>query len=176
MFSVFANCTTEECENVEEEGEDVAFENVDELLSVDSKETNIDDDLTQVQYDLPPHYRFAAHTLNLAASKDVDKFLSSSTTSKTVYHNSFAKSFALWNKASRSTVASDTVQEVSKRKLIVPNATRQNSYHDAVVRVTENSLVELNDFCTKLKLRCFSEREFKFLKEYCVVLKPLSRG
>ena len=48
--------------NVEEEGEDVTFENVDELLSLDPEETNIDDDLTQVQFDLSPHYRCAAHT------------------------------------------------------------------------------------------------------------------
>ena len=160
VFSDSVNCTTEEYEDVKEEEEDVAFENIDELLSVDLEETSIDG-LFQVQ--LPPHYRCAAHTLNLVASKDVDKFLSSSTTSKTVYHNSFAKSSALWNKASRSTVASDTVQEVTKRKLIVPIATRWNSYYDAVVRVIENSL-ELNELCMKLKLHCFSKREIKFLK------------
>ena len=35
----------------------------------------------------------------------------------------------------------------------------------------------MNDLCTKLELGCPSEREFKFLKEYTiVVLKPLSRG
>ena len=45
MFSDSANCTTEECEDIEEEGEDVAFDNIDELLSVDPEETNIDDDL-----------------------------------------------------------------------------------------------------------------------------------
>ena len=39
----------------------------------------------------------------------------------------------------------------------MPTATRWNSYYDAVVRVTENSLVDLNELCTKLKLRCFSE-------------------
>ena len=64
----------------------------------------------------------------------------------------------------------------SRGKLIVPNATRWNSYYDAVVRITDNSLAELNDVCTKLELQCFSEREFKFLKEYVLVLKPLSRG
>ena len=34
----------------------------------------------------------------------------------------------------------------------------------------------MNDVCTKLELRCLSEHEFKFLKEYALVLKPLSRG
>ena len=155
MLSDSANCTTED---VVEEGEDVAFEDIDELLSLDLEETNIDDDLTQVQYDLPPHYRCAAHThtLNLVTSKDVDKYISSSITSKTVYRNSFAKSSALWNKASRLTVASDIVQ-VTKRQLIVPTATRWNSYYDTVVRVTENYLVELNELCTKLELCCFNE-------------------
>jgi len=43
----------------------------------------------------------------------------------------------------KKTVASDTVQEVTKRHLIVPNATNWNSYYDVVARVTENPLVEL---------------------------------
>ena len=60
--------------------------------------------------------------------------------------------------------------------MIVPTATRWNSYFDAVSRIIENSLSELNELCTKLDLRCFSEKDFNFLKEYCKVLKPLARG
>ena len=112
VFTIYSDSPATPLEDVEKETEDdAAFENVDDLLTFDSEETNIDDHLTQVQYELPLHYRGAAHMVNLIASKDADKFLLPSSTPKGVYHSSFAKSSALWNKASRLTVASDTVQE-----------------------------------------------------------------
>ena len=50
-FTVYSDSTATPLEDVEEETEDdVVFENVDELLTFDCEETNIDDDLTQVQY------------------------------------------------------------------------------------------------------------------------------
>ena len=93
------------------EEDEIAFEDLDRLLQVDDGST---EDLTQVQYELPPHQRCAAHTLNLVASTDVDKYLSSSLASRSVYQSLFAKSAALWNKASRSTVAADQVEEIAK--------------------------------------------------------------
>ena len=99
--------------DVEEGIEDVAFEDVGELLTLDMEQMNNDNDLTQVQYKLPPHYRCAAHKMNLIACKDVDKYLLCSSTFRSAYRSSFAKSSDLWHKASRFSVASDIAQEVA---------------------------------------------------------------
>ena len=123
----------------------------------------------------PVHQRCAAHSLNLVASSDIIKHLSSSSSSRSIYRSSFGKSMALWNKASRSTFGADKVKEVTKGKLIVPTPTWWNSSYDAVVRITENSAAKLNEWCTEIGLRHFNGR-VNFLKEYCDVLKPLAMG
>ena len=116
-----------------DEGE-VTFKSVSDTLILD-QEREEDEDLTQFEYELSPHEKCAAHTLkfNLVASSDVGKCLSSSSLSRGIYRNSFAKCSALWKKASRLTQAADQVEQVLKRKLIVPSPTHWNSYFDAVL-------------------------------------------
>ena len=116
------------------------------------------DDLTQVEYDLPTHETCTAHTMNLVASSDITKSLSSSPLSRTVYRNSFAKCSALWNKGSRSTQISDNVKTTLKRKLIITTVTCWNSYYNAVV--TENASAELDELCAKVNLCCFNESSY----------------
>ena len=91
--------------------EGIVFENVDQLLTMETE-----DELTQVQYNLPSHERCAAH---IVAGTDIDKYLSTSPVSRNLYRSSLAKCSAMWNKVSRSTVASDSAQEIAKRKFLV---------------------------------------------------------
>ncbi|XP_065908790.1 zinc finger BED domain-containing protein 4-like [Dysidea avara] len=151
--------------------EGVTFLDVAEFMVPDQLDTQ--DYLIQIENGLPPHQKCAAYTLNLIASTDVDKFLSSSPASRSLYSSAFGKCMALWNRISRLTVASSQLQDKLKGKLLVPSPTRWNTCYDAIERMVENSLADLNDLCAELD---FNEGEIMFLKEYCTVLKPLSRG
>ena len=68
--------------------EETTFESVSDTLTLDQEQEE-DRDLTQLEYELPAHERCAAHTLNLVASADVEKCLSSSSLSRSVYRSSF---------------------------------------------------------------------------------------
>ena len=165
--------TVEDQDDIELE-EKVTFLDVEELMVPDQLDTQ--DYLIQIENGLPPHQKCAAHILNLIASTDVDKFLSSSLASSSLYSSTFGKCMALWNRVSCLTVASDQLQDKLEGKLLVPSPTRWNTYYDAIERMVENSLADLNDLCAELDLCGFNEGEIMFLKEYCTVLKPLSRG
>ncbi|KAF3840281.1 hypothetical protein F7725_018998 [Dissostichus mawsoni] len=104
----------EEEDEVDGDGE-ADFTDLHSVLAA-AKDDNAQDGLCV----LPPHHRCAAHTLNLIANNEVDKWLSSNVESRAVYRSATAKCSALWTKASRSTVASEFLEEVSGRKLIVP--------------------------------------------------------
>ena len=71
-------------------------------------------------------------------------------------------------------MASEIVEDVFLKKLLVPCSTRWNSFQNAVERITEIPLNDLTTICDRLGLKCFSDRELQFLKEYCSITKPLT--
>ena len=151
-----------DCDEESEESEEETFTDVEQSLSKDS----------DGQFSLPPYLRCASHTLNLICH-DVEKWLKANE-SKVIYKNAISKCSALWTKANRSSVATELVENFSKKKLIVPTSTRWNSFHNALSRITDIPVAELNTVCTQFGIKCFSDREYLFLKEYGNVLKPLT--
>ncbi|XP_019216869.2 uncharacterized protein LOC109202836 [Oreochromis niloticus] len=145
-----------------EEDEEVTFTDVEQTLSTES----------EGQFSLPPHLRCASHTLNLIFH-DVEKWLQANE-AKFIYRSATSKCSAMWTKANRSSVASELVDNFFKKKLIVPVSTQWNSFHDALSRITDIPLAELTTVCTQFGIKCFTDREYLFLKEYCIVLKPLT--
>ena len=124
-FSVFAvSLDSEEQENHDDSDndEECRFEDV-------------FDDLTQasegLEYQLPPHQRCAAHTLNLISTTDAEK-AEADPNYKRLSRSTFSKCSALWNKNSRSVQVAEMVKEKCGSSLIKPNATRWNSIFMAV--------------------------------------------
>lgn len=131
----------------------------------DVLQNSVGDDDDDVVNTLPPHQRCASHTLNLVSCTDVDKWILSTPATKAIYRSATTKCTALWNKASRSTVAAETVDDVIAKKLLVPCTTRWNSFYDALARICEIPIVELNTISSKFGLKAITEREHQFLKE-----------
>ncbi|KAF0753476.1 Uncharacterized protein FWK35_00014868 [Aphis craccivora] len=128
-----------------------------------------------LNFSLPPHQRCAAHTLNLIATGDILE-AEKDATYKTISRRVFSKCQSIFNKQNQSTLCADKVKEILGRYLITPNATRWNSYYDAINCIVEN-IDKIDDICIKLELVSFSRpREVGFLKEYCKVMKPLSKA
>uniref|UniRef100_A0AAZ1X1Q2 HAT C-terminal dimerisation domain-containing protein n=1 Tax=Oreochromis aureus TaxID=47969 RepID=A0AAZ1X1Q2_OREAU len=147
-FQVYHPVTESDDETEEEEStpkdDDVTFSDLSEILSAENESDG--------QLSLPLHCRWASHTINIICTRDVEKHLTTNVESR------YRSSTALWTKSSRSTLASETVEEISKRKLPIPTSTRWNSFFDAVKRIAEIPMGELNTART----------------EYCMAMKPLT--
>lgn len=154
----------------EDDDDDVTFVDLHDVLQDMNVEEGVEEDVVT----LPPHHRCASHTANLISCSDVDKWLLSRPDIKAVYRSATSKCTALWNKASRSTVAAEIMDEVLERTLLVPCTTRWNSFHDAIARVCEFPIAELNTISYNFGLKAITDREYLFLREYCTVMKPLT--
>lgn len=87
-----------------------------------------------LEYQLPKHHRCACHLLNLVSTVDASK-AEVNPLYKRVARSTFVKCSSLWNKSSRSTTASEVIEDHCKLQLVRPVATRWNSLFSAVERI-----------------------------------------
>uniref|UniRef100_A0A8C5GLY2 HAT C-terminal dimerisation domain-containing protein n=1 Tax=Gouania willdenowi TaxID=441366 RepID=A0A8C5GLY2_GOUWI len=166
---------SEEDEDDSEEDEDEDDETFVDLHDA-LQDINVEEGMEVDVVTLPPHHRCASHTANLISCSDVNKWLLSRPDIKAVYRSATSKCTALWNKASRSTVAAEIVDEVLERKLFVPCTTRWNSFYDAVAPVCEFPIAELNTISYNFGVKAITDREYQFLREYCTVALDILQG
>lgn len=160
LMEVVAGMNDAECQAYDED--DIAdFTDMAEVLSVNEHEQT---------YSLPPHKRCASHTKNLI-SKDTEKAQAASA-EKNTYRSAFAKCSALWNKASRSTIIAEIIEEICVTKLVVPTETRWNSFYDSVSKVVK--IDKQDAVCNKVGVKAFTEKEFQYLRDYSNVVQPLA--
>ncbi|CAB4061298.1 unnamed protein product [Lepeophtheirus salmonis] len=101
--------------------DDVTFLDLSEIISENESDDNLD---------LPPDHRFPSHT---------------STSFPQIILINIERQCR-----DRSTDASETVEEVSKRQLLVSVSTKWNSFCDAVKRIVEIPMSKMNTLSTKL--------------------------
>ncbi|KAK3514240.1 hypothetical protein QTP70_010727 [Hemibagrus guttatus] len=156
-------------EEDQEVGEDVDFVEVSELLNEDDG----------FEYQLPKHQGCACHLLNLIGTVDATKATSDGGYKK-LYHSTFDKCNALWNKCGRSTLAAEIAEDICSIQLLCPNTTKWNSLFLAVERllrmIGDKGEAAIRGMCTDLNVPMFNPAEIAFLTEYAAVMSPISQA
>lgn len=138
----------------------------------------LDDQDCEAIYHLPPHFKCAAHLLNLVACKDVEAALKSASF-KRLSRSTFAKCQELWSKQSWSTVTADIIRDKCTTLFVVPIVTRWNSTYDAAenfLQKVEKGPDNLDSLMDGVGLIWFRNSELAFLHEYanmCLVSHAL---
>ncbi|KAL6475709.1 hypothetical protein MHYP_G00167490 [Metynnis hypsauchen] len=161
-------------QNDDDDDEEESFEGVE---FVDAGALLDEDDY--LEYQLPKHHRCACHLLNLVSTVDALK-AEVNPLYKRVSRSTFAKCSSLWNKSSRSTTASEVIEDHCKLQLLRPVATRWNSLFSAVermVRITrEQGEGALAAVCSELDTPKFTPVELAFLAEYANTMSPVAKA
>ena len=127
-------------------GDGVQFEDVASVLD--------DDDF--IEYRLPGHQRCACHSLNLVCTTDA-QHAEDNTAYKKLSRSTFGKCQAIWNKAGRSALAAETIQDTCGLMVIRPVPTRWNSVFMAVERlvriIKEKGEEALHTVCNEFDMR-----------------------
>ena len=137
---------------------------------------------TDLNSQLPPHHKCAAHLLNLVCTTDA-AVAEQNHQYRKVSRGTFAKCQALWNKTTRNVLAAEVVENESWLQLKRPCSMRWNSVCDAVLRL--NKIIELKgsqalcNICQRLDLPryiavCCSYRLYYSHVYHCSVCSGIS--
>lgn len=163
----------------EEKEEDIEYISIDNILDV---ALDVED---ATGFQLPPHRRCITHTLNLVATTDIEKWISSNAhtsnikTLKTIFRSCLAKCTKLWSKQNQSSIVAEQIYEQFTFHLKVPNKTRWNALFDALTQIKKIFLQsqgidmfnKIMDFC---ELTRFTQQEIQFISEYCDIMEPIA--
>jgi len=133
-----------------------------------------DDEDTPRRITLPPHFRCAAHTLNLLASSDFDRVLTSHQAYKKVFRKVMGKLHALWNSNGRSALTADLTYETLGRYLPRPVTTRWNSLFDCLSVLTFQDPEKINQLLSALNIPHVSNDEHSFIIQYLSIMAPIA--
>ncbi|KAL0202532.1 hypothetical protein M9458_000550, partial [Cirrhinus mrigala] len=128
----------------------------------DDYSDEVEEDGDGEQFFLPQHQRCAAHTLNLIATNEIHKAASNGPSFK-LYRSAMAKCSSIWNKAHRSSLATEVVQEIANVHLTVPSVTRWNSEFRAITKLAGLPEEKLREICDKLDVPRLYPQESAFL-------------
>jgi hypothetical protein len=124
---------------------------------------------------LPKHIGCSCHLLNLIATTDINNI--NNVTIKKKKKRFDAKLQKIWNKQSRSSLASDYIKD--KLGVLFVLYTRCNSLYDAVACVTkliETKNDELSDLFLHFNIVPFTKAEEEFLLEYVRIMEPFTQA
>ncbi|XP_065316758.1 uncharacterized protein LOC135925394 [Gordionus sp. m RMFG-2023] len=135
-------------------------------------------DINDFDY-LPKHRRCSCHTLNLVATQDANKLLLNNEGYRKVYNLAISKCQRLWNLQNKSGPSAELILKKLHSQLPYPVITRWGSFYKSLAKILSflNQVpVEFDSLCDELKLCRFTSDDRDFIKEYCSIMRPVSKA
>jgi len=126
---------------------------------------------------LPYHVKCPCHLLNLIATTDISKITNPSF--KKLKKQVDRKLQKIWNKQSRSSLASDFIKEKLGLLFILHNQTRWNSFYDAlncVQKFSKTKTKELDETFRHFAVNPLTQSEKEFIAEYVRIMEPFTEA
>jgi hypothetical protein len=195
-FKVFGgNELTEDQDNLQnyedgdcEDDDDVVFIDLDEIFQehrAQEQEQTVENEDADSETEnecrerikLPYHVKCPCHLLNLIATTDISKI--TNVTFNKLKKQVDRKLQKIWNKQSRSSLASDTIKEKLGSLFILYNQTRWNSFYDAmncVLKFSNTKSTELAETFRHFGLSSLTQLEKEFIGEYVRIMEPFTQA